>query len=63
MWWRRVGRGGVIIRERVGYYSIDLGGDLNDKKYIYKHIGLRRPLIDYFRHNNQPKTGGHCGGE
>ena len=44
--------------------SIDLGGDLNNnKKYIYKHLGLRWSLIDYFRCNNQLKTGGHGGGE
>ena len=36
-----------------------LGGDSNDKIYIYIiHPGLRWLLIDYFTHNNQPKTSG-----
>ena len=39
-------------------YSIELGGDLNDTKNIYIHLGLRRPLIDLFAHNSQPKTSG-----
>ena len=32
-----------------------------NKIYIYiyiLHLGLRRPPIDLFAHNNQPKTGG-----
>ena len=35
------------------FYSIDLGGDLNDKIYIYKHLGLSQPLIDHFTTTNQ----------
>ena len=33
------------------------------KIIIIIHLGLRQPPIDYFIHNNQPKTGGRGGGE
>ena len=41
-------------------YCINLGRDSNNrKKYIYIiQPGLIWLLIDYFKHNNQPKTGG-----
>jgi hypothetical protein len=43
--------------ERVGArYHINLGGDLNDEKNeIIIYLGLKRPPIDHFKHNNQPK--------
>jgi hypothetical protein len=37
-------------------YHINLGGDLNDKKkQVIIQPGLRRPPIDRFTPNNQPK--------
>jgi hypothetical protein len=48
-----------------GRYCIDLGRDSNDEKInkIIIHPGLRRPPIDHFTCNNQPKTGTDNGGE
>ena len=31
---------------------------INEKNRNLIHLGLRRPPIDLFAHNNQPKTGG-----
>ena len=49
---RRRGRDGACG----GPYRIDLGGDSNDEKNeIIIHLGLRRPPMDHFTHNNQSK--------
>jgi hypothetical protein len=48
-----------------GRYCIDSGGNSKDEKInkIIIYPGLRRPPIDHFTCNNQPKTGADNGGE